>query len=141
MSRVTKRLAVLLVMVSVVFTSVAQLLFSIVMKQTNVDPSNLVGVVLLLPFPDHLSLGLGVVLYATSMLAWIVALTRFPISLAYPVLSISYVIVYIAATFLPVLSEPASLEKSLGVVLVAAGISVLFLDERLSDTSELSSTE
>lgn len=136
MRKITKRAAALLVIVSVVFTSAAQLLFSLVMKQSNADSSNIVGIVLSLPNTDLLYLGLGVILYAVSMLLWIVALTRFPISLAYPFLSISYVIVYGVATCLPVFDEAASLGKLIGVGLVAIGISVLFLDERLSDNRE-----
>ena len=44
MSTIGNRLAGILVMVSVVFTSAAQLLFSVVMRQTGADPSNLVSV-------------------------------------------------------------------------------------------------
>ncbi len=139
MSGVSGKTAAMLIAVSVVFTSAAQLLFSVVMKQTDADASNIAGVLVSLQAADAIYLALGVFLYAVSMLAWIVALTRFPVSLAYPMLSISYVIVYVAATYLPVFDESASLEKTLGVGLVAVGISVLFLDRPLSDQSETSS--
>ncbi|NQV87187.1 MAG: hypothetical protein HQ492_08940 [Woeseiaceae bacterium] len=54
-------------------------------------------------------------------------------------LSISYVIVYVAATYLPLFDETASFEKTFGVGLVAVGISVLFLDKPLSNQCETSS--
>lgn len=120
----------MLVAVSVVFTSAAQLLFSFVMKQTDADASNIAGFLGSLAAPDAGYLVAGVCLYGLSMLAWIAALTRFPVSLAYPMLSISYVIVYVAATCFSVFDETASLEKTLGVSLVVIGISVLFLDKR-----------
>jgi undecaprenyl phosphate-alpha-L-ara4N flippase subunit ArnF len=129
------------VIVSVVFTSIAQLLFSFVMKQTNADVSNIVTAVFSLPLREFLYLTLGVILYAVSMLVWIVALTRFPVSLAYPMLSISYVIVYVAAIFLPILNEIASLEKTLGVGFVVVGISVLFFDERQGNSNKSSPRE
>ena len=132
MSGVTKGAAALLVGVSVMFTSIAQLLFSYVMKHSNASVLNIVDVVTSMSPPDILYLGLGVILYAVSMLVWIFALTRFPVSLAYPMLSISYVIVYVAATYIPILGETATLEKSIGVGLIAVGISILFLDERLT---------
>jgi undecaprenyl phosphate-alpha-L-ara4N flippase subunit ArnF len=128
--------AAVLVATSVVFTSAAQLLFSYVMKQTNAELTNVASVLLSLPAANTLYLALGVILYAASMLAWIVALTRFPVSLAYPMLSVSYVIVYAAAALLPVFGESVSIGKSLGVGLIALGISVLFLDKTLDDQSE-----
>ncbi len=139
MSGVSGKTAAMLIAVSVVFTSVAQLLFSVVMKQTDADASNISGILLSFTAADTLYLTLGVLLYAVSMFVWIVALTRFPVSLAYPMLSISYVIVYVAATYLPVFNETASLEKTLGVGLVAVGISVLFLDKPLDNQSDPSS--
>lgn len=140
MSGVSAKTAALLIAVSVVFTSAAQLLFSVVMKQTDVNASDFAGVLASLPAADTTYLALGVFLYAVSMLVWIVALTRFPVSLAYPMLSISYVIVYVAATYLPVFDETASLEKTLGVGLVAVGISVLFLDKPQGNQSEASTS-
>ena len=141
MNIVGERLATLLVAVSIVLTSVAQLLFSFVMKQINADSFNLAVVVMSLSASDILYLGLGIVLYGVSMLAWIVALTRLPLSLAYPMLSISYLIVYVAATCLAAFDEMAGMGKSIGLGLIVIGVSVLFLDERLSNESESLSGE
>lgn len=76
---------------------------------------------------DGWMLALGIVLYASSMLFWILALSRLDVSLAYPLLSASYVIVYVAAVCLPPLHETASLSKLLGTLVMAFGIVIVSL--------------
>ena len=56
---------------------------------------------------------LGLLCYVLSVLAWIVALTRVDVSIAYPMLSLGYVIVTIAAWFL--FNEPISTIKILAL--------------------------
>ena len=64
--------------------------------------------------------GLGC--YAVSLLCWMAAITRLELSLAYPMLSLSYVIVYVTAINWPLLHEQASLQRSLGIAIVIAGV-------------------
>jgi multidrug transporter EmrE-like cation transporter len=61
--------------------------------------------------------------YALSVLAWIVALTRVDVSIAYPMLSLGYVIVTIAAWFL--FNEPISTVKILALSIIIFGIVLL----------------
>lgn len=64
----------------------------------------------------------GLVLYAFSMLAWLAVLSRHQLSFAYPLLSLSYALVYIAAVLWPRLHETVSTTKTLGVMLILAGV-------------------
>lgn len=75
---------------------------------------------------DHLvqlvSVLCGLIGYVLSMLCWFFALRYLPLNRAYPLLSISYALVYIAAVFLPWLNEPATLLKTLGAGFILLGI-------------------
>jgi undecaprenyl phosphate-alpha-L-ara4N flippase subunit ArnF len=64
----------------------------------------------------------GLTLYAISMLAWMAVLSRYQLSFAYPLLSLSYVLVYVAAVLWPRLHETVSMPKTIGVVLILAGV-------------------
>jgi undecaprenyl phosphate-alpha-L-ara4N flippase subunit ArnF len=64
----------------------------------------------------------GLACYAVSMLAWLLALTRYQLSLAYPLLGMSYVLVYLGAVFWPRIGEEFSLLRSGGILLVFVGV-------------------
>jgi len=64
----------------------------------------------------------GLVLYATSMLTWMGALAKYDLSLAYPLLGLSYVLVYIGAVIWPHLHETVSVSKSIGILLILTGV-------------------
>ena len=66
---------------------------------------------------------LGLLCYVLSVLAWIVALTRVDVSIAYPMLSLGYVIVTLAAWFL--FNEPISAVKILALSIIIFGIVLL----------------
>ena len=72
----------------------------------------------------------GLVAYAVSLLAWLNVLARIPLSFAYPLLSISYVLVYIGAIASPLLSEELTPMRAIGVVLVACGAAVVSATHR-----------
>lgn len=60
--------------------------------------------------------------YGLSLLAWLIALSQYPLSFAYPLLSISYVLVYLAAAAWPRLAEPLSETRTVGIAMVMAGV-------------------
>ncbi len=64
----------------------------------------------------------GLICYAVSMLAWLLALTRYQLSLAYPLLGMSYVLVYLGAVLWPRIGEELTLQRSAGIVLVFVGV-------------------
>lgn len=64
----------------------------------------------------------GLLAYALSMVCWMAALNTLALNRAYPLLSISYGLVYLLAIFLPGFNETFSLIRSLGVCLIVAGV-------------------
>ena len=130
MGELSKKTAALLVATSVLLTSVAQILFRSAMSQTDVTLFEIMAIPTSLSTPAVAFLAIGALLYGTSMLLWMFALTRFPVSLAYPMLSLSYIMVYVAATSIPSMGEVGSMSKALGVGLVVVGVSIMSIDQR-----------
>ena len=64
----------------------------------------------------------GLTGYALSMLCWFFALRYLPLNRAYPLLSLSYALVYLAAVWLPEFNESATLLKTLGAGFILLGI-------------------
>lgn len=64
----------------------------------------------------------GILAYLLSTVFWLGALTYIPLNKAYPLLSASYVLVYIATISLPWFNETFSMMKSLGVGLICIGV-------------------
>lgn len=71
-----------------------------------------------LAFEPHV-LG-GLACYALSVVVWLVALTRAPVSVAYPMLSIGYVVTALAAW--QILGEAMSPLKLGGIGLIIVGV-------------------
>ena len=70
-------------------------------------------------------LAAGVSAYALSMACWFFALRRLPLSYAYPLLSLSYALVYLLAAVLPWFGETATLLKTAGVALIIFGVRLI----------------
>jgi EamA-like transporter family. len=68
-------------------------------------------------------LGLAVALLGCGMLLWLVVLQRVPVSLAYPMLSLNFVWVTLAARF--IWREAVTLRHWLGIGLIILGIVLL----------------
>ena len=66
----------------------------------------------------------GIMCYAIAMLSWIVALKKYDLSFAYPLLSIGYLLVYIGAFLWPGLGEQLTLNKTIGLSLVILGVTI-----------------
>lgn len=77
--------------------------------------------------PGLLWLAAGLAAYGISMLAWLIVLVRYRLSYAYPLLGVSYVLVYIGATQWPRLTEPVTTARTLGTVLILAGVALVAL--------------
>lgn len=74
-----------------------------------------------------LALFCGLLAYGLSMVCWYLALRRIPLSKAYPLLSLSYVLVWGAAIVLPWLNEPFSALKLFGVGAIFVGLLLIFI--------------
>jgi multidrug transporter EmrE-like cation transporter len=68
-------------------------------------------------------LWVGLSCYGVSVLLWLGALSRVPVSIAYPMLSIGYVVNAFAAAFL--FGEALTVAKMSGILLIVAGVIVL----------------
>lgn len=66
----------------------------------------------------------GLLLYGLSAIIWLFVLQRFPLSVAYPAFSLTYVAVVILGPFL--LGEPITAFKVAGMVLIVSGVFFLF---------------
>ena len=62
----------------------------------------------------------GVVCYGVSLVVWILGLSRVPVSIAYPLLSLGYVINAIAAHYL--LGEAVTISRWLGIGFIVLGV-------------------
>lgn len=68
-------------------------------------------------------LWLGLACYAVSVVVWILALSRVDVSIAYPMLSIGYILNAVAAWKL--FEEPLSLGRLAGIGIIILGVYVL----------------
>lgn len=79
---------------------------------------NILPVGIKIAFEPHIVGGLAC--YAISVVVWIMALSRVPVSVAYPMLSIGYVVNAIAAFYL--FNEPLAGQKLLGIGFIVIGV-------------------
>jgi len=71
----------------------------------------------------NLWLWLGLICYAISVVVWILALSRVDVSIAYPMLSIGYIVNAVAAWHL--FDEPMNLGKVVGIGIIIVGVYIL----------------
>ena len=65
----------------------------------------------------------GVTFYVVSVFVWILGLSRVPVSIAYPMLSLGYVVNAIAAHYL--FGEAVSVQRWLGIGFIIVGVYVV----------------
>jgi len=102
-----------LILVGVLLNAAAQLLLK---AGTNAMP---LGV--RLAIGPHIVAGLAC--YVVSVVVWIVALSRVPVSIAYPMLSIGYVVNAIAAWYL--LGEAVTPMRLVGIGIIVLGVFIV----------------
>lgn len=79
---------------------------------------NLIPIGLKLAFEPHIMGGMAC--YAVSLVVWIMALSRVPVSMAYPMLSIGYVVnAFIAWQWF---GEPLAPQKLMGIGCIIVGV-------------------
>ena len=61
--------------------------------------------------------------YGLSVVVWILALSRVPVSIAFPLLSMAYIVTAVAAWYL--LGEALSLSKFVGIGVIILGVIIL----------------
>lgn len=73
-------------------------------------------------FTNFFLLG-GMFCYAISILLWMVVLSKVHVSLAYPFLSIGYVMTAVLAYF--IFGEPLTVQKCIGIAIICLGVVIL----------------
>lgn len=110
-------------LLSVLLVSSAQLLLKSAMA--HLPPVSQFGALwsaLLAMHAPALTLLAGLAAYSLSMLSWFLALQRLPLSRAYPLLSLSYVLVWSCAMVLPGFEAVFNWWQLAGVVAVVSGL-------------------
>ena len=69
----------------------------------------------------HFALGIGC--YALSVVVWVFGLSRVPVSIAYPLLSVGYVVNAVAAHYL--LGEAVSASRWVGIGFIVLGVTLV----------------
>ena len=113
-----------LVLTGVLLNAVAQLALKASVSDTgiiNLDMHSLLSSAGSLA--TNLWLWLGLICYAISVVVWILALSRVDVSIAYPMLSIGYIVNAVAAWH--VFDEPMNLGKVVGIGIIIVGVYIL----------------
>ena len=111
-----------LILTGVGLNAAAQLLLKVATRPlahfSDFSPATLGNAILILS--KSLPFWIGMVCYATSVCVWLAALSKAPVSTAYPMLSLGYVAV--AAVSVMWLGESMTMPKVLGIALICAGV-------------------
>ncbi len=65
----------------------------------------------------------GLTCYVVSVVVWIIALSRVDVSIAYPMLSIGYIVAAVGAWYF--LGEVISMQRILAICIIIAGVALL----------------
>ncbi|MDH3901733.1 MAG: SMR family transporter [Xanthomonadales bacterium] len=113
-----------LVLTGVLLNAVAQLALKASVSETGIISLDLQSLLSSAgSLASNLWLWLGLICYAISVVVWILALSRVDVSIAYPMLSIGYIVNAVAAWHL--FDEPMSLGKIAGIGIIIVGVYIL----------------
>jgi multidrug transporter EmrE-like cation transporter len=113
--------SLLFILLGVLLNAAAQLLLKAgtnAVGRFDFTPDNIVPVGMKLALEPHV-LG-GVACYVVSLLVWLLGLSRVEVSIAYPMLSIGYVLNALAAWYL--FGESLTAQKLIGIGFIVAGV-------------------
>ena len=113
-----------LIMLGVLLNAVAQLLLKAgtnAVGQFAFSRENLVPVGWQLATEAHI-LG-GLICYVISVVIWILALSRVPVSIAYPMLSVGYVVNALAAWYF--FGEAVTVARLTGIAIIIVGVFIV----------------
>ncbi len=124
-----------LILVALVFISASQILQKVAAVNADKKPA---GTHFLRRLAARKETWWAIISLGTGTLFWLAALAKYELSMAYPLLSLSYVLVYIGAASWPRLHETVSALKTIGIILILAGV---FLVTRTQSNSRNNSRE
>ena len=113
-----------LVLTGVLLNAIAQLALKASVSDTGIISLDLQSLLTSAgSLATNLWLWLGLICYAISVVVWILALSRVDVSIAYPMLSIGYIVNAVAAWHL--FDEPMNLGKVIGIGIIIVGVYIL----------------
>ena len=110
-----------LLMTGVLLNAAAQLLLKAgtnAVGQFELSVENILPVGMKLAFEPHIVAGLAC--YVVSVAVWIVGLSRVAVSIAYPMLSVGYIVNAVAAWYL--FGESLTAQKLVGIAFIVCGV-------------------
>jgi multidrug transporter EmrE-like cation transporter len=110
-----------LLMTGVLLNAAAQLLLKAgtnAVGQFEFSAQNILPVGMKLALEPHIAGGLAC--YVVSVAVWIVGLSRVPVSIAYPMLSVGYIVNAVAAWYL--FGESLTAQKLIGIAFIVCGV-------------------
>ncbi len=116
--------ALALVLTGVLLNAAAQLLIkagAVTVGRFSFSLGNILAAGMHFALQWQILLGLGC--YAVSVVVWILALTRVPVSTAYPMLSLGYVVTAFAAWWL--FGEALTPQKLAGIAVIIVGVVIV----------------
>lgn len=114
----------LLILLNTLILVSGQFLWKIGMTNRSVSFDSLGAITRVMISPYILS---GLVLYGMATILWLFILTKVPLSVAYPIQSIAYILAVFGAYFF--FQEEITLWKVIGVILIMAGVSFIGVSE------------
>lgn len=84
-------------------------------------------------WPVLASLAVGIAGYGASVLCWMHALRYLRLSFAYPLLSLSYLLVQVAVILIPAFNESLHTQRVIGIVIVMVGIGLCVMPGAASE--------
>lgn len=108
----------LYLLLNILFLVIGQLLFKLGLDKIG-------GISLLTAWRAALQpyIVLGLFLYVIATLLWFIVLSRLPLSTAYPMQSLAYVLGLLVAW--QIFNEPISIAKWVGVVIICIGVAIV----------------
>lgn len=110
----------LLILLNTIVLVSGQFLFKFGLQSKNASFESIVSIIKMFISPYIIS-GLG--LYGLATVLWLFILTKVPLSVAYPIQSIAYVLAVVGAYF--VFNEPLTVSKILGCIIIMIGVSLI----------------
>ena len=110
-----------LLMTGVLLNAAAQLLLKAgtnAVGQFELSAQNILPVGMKLALEPHIAGGLAC--YVVSVAVWIAGLSRVPVSVAYPMLSVGYIVNAVAAWYL--FGESLTAQKLVGIAFIVCGV-------------------
>lgn len=103
---------------------IGQLLLKNGMNRTHIEMNSIVNIIRVFLTPYVL---VGICLYGISTVFYLMTLSKLPLSVAYPAISISYIVImFLSYLFF---HESLNIFKIIGTVLILGGVSLLFIKQ------------